>query len=139
MGTHIVQAALEKGDLVVALARGALDVQAKEAQEAPARRTWTHERCLPLRCDVRLKSQVEAAVKKCIERFGQLDIVVKYLPCWEFILITVVPGGVFLGRAKNKRIMNFGHSLRPMCMELLMLFDKHYRYYGEEKPRDISI
>jgi NAD(P)-dependent dehydrogenase (short-subunit alcohol dehydrogenase family) len=77
LGTHIVQAALEKGDLVVALARHALDVQAKEAQEAPTTRTWTHERCLPLRCDVRLKPQVETAVKECIERFGQLDIVVK--------------------------------------------------------------
>jgi NAD(P)-dependent dehydrogenase (short-subunit alcohol dehydrogenase family) len=63
---------------VVALARGALEVQAQEAAEAPAQRTWTHERCLVLRCDVRLNAQVETAVKKTIERFGQLDIVAKY-------------------------------------------------------------
>lgn len=80
LGRHIVEAALVKGDLVVALARGILDVQAKEVQKAPSTRIWTHERCLPIRCDIRLKPQVEVAVEKCIERFGQLDIVVKYLP-----------------------------------------------------------
>lgn len=74
---------MEKGDLVVALARGILDVQAKEVQETPSKRIWTHERCLAIRCDVRLKSQVEVAVKKCIERFGQLDIVVKYSPRFD--------------------------------------------------------
>ena len=74
-----MQAALGKGDLVVALARGAMEVQAKEAEEAPAQRTWTHERCLVLRCDVRIKAQVETAVKKTIERFGHLDIVCKSL------------------------------------------------------------
>ena len=77
MGTHIVQSALANGDLVVGLARGILDVQAKEAAEAPGNKIWTHERCLAIRCDVRLKAQVEAAVKKCLERFGRLDVVVK--------------------------------------------------------------
>jgi len=63
---------------VVALARGALEVKAKEAPTG--QRTWTHERCFVLRCDVRLKSQVETAVATTIERFGHLDIVVKYPP-----------------------------------------------------------
>jgi len=63
---------------VVALARGALEVQAKEAPTAQL--TWSHERCLVLRCDVRLKYEVETAVAKTIERFGRLDVVVKYTP-----------------------------------------------------------
>ena len=53
-------------------------MQAKEISDAPANKIWTHERCLAIRCDVRLKAQVETAVKKCLERFGQLDVVVKY-------------------------------------------------------------
>ena len=68
---------MAKGDVVVGLARGILEVQEKEIKENPPLKIWTHDRCLPIRCDVRLKSQVEVAVKKCIERFGQLDIVVK--------------------------------------------------------------
>jgi NAD(P)-dependent dehydrogenase (short-subunit alcohol dehydrogenase family) len=75
-----VQSALTKGDLVVGLARGILDVQTKEVAEAPDNKIWSHERCLAIRCDVRLKAQVGVAVKKCLERFGQLDVVVKSVP-----------------------------------------------------------
>jgi NAD(P)-dependent dehydrogenase (short-subunit alcohol dehydrogenase family) len=75
-----VQAALAKGDLVVGLSRNILDVQAKEVQAATTNKIWTHERCLPLRCDVRLKPQIETVVKRCLEHFGRLDIVVKYSP-----------------------------------------------------------
>jgi NAD(P)-dependent dehydrogenase (short-subunit alcohol dehydrogenase family) len=69
---------LAKGDFVVAVARGILDVQAQEANDAPPNKIWTHERCLAVCCDVRLKAQVEAAVKQSLDRFDQLDIVVKY-------------------------------------------------------------
>jgi NAD(P)-dependent dehydrogenase (short-subunit alcohol dehydrogenase family) len=55
-------------------------VQAKEAKAPPTPKIWTHERCLPIRCDVRLKPQIETAVKKTLEHFGRLDIVVKYIP-----------------------------------------------------------
>ena len=70
--------ALAKGDAVVALARGILELHSQEVQAASTTKLWTHEQCLPVRCDVRLESQIETAVKKCTERFGRLDIVVKY-------------------------------------------------------------
>jgi NAD(P)-dependent dehydrogenase (short-subunit alcohol dehydrogenase family) len=63
---------------VVALARGVLELRAQELQNPPTPKLWTHERCLAVRCDVRLKPQVETAVKKCIDHFGKLDVVVKY-------------------------------------------------------------
>jgi len=79
LGSEIVKTALFKGDLVVAVARGIPDalLKEKESNPPPEGKLWTHERCLPLRCDVRLKAQIEAVVKKCIDRFGQLDVVVK--------------------------------------------------------------
>lgn len=40
----------------------------------------SHKQSRCLRSDVRLKAQVETAVKKGIEHFGKLDVVVKYLP-----------------------------------------------------------
>jgi NAD(P)-dependent dehydrogenase (short-subunit alcohol dehydrogenase family) len=63
---------------VVALARGVLELRAQELQNPPSSKLWSHERCLAVRCDVRLKPQVEVAVKKCLEHFGKLDVVVKY-------------------------------------------------------------
>jgi len=92
LGTNIVQAALSKGDFVIALSRGVLDLRQQEIQNLQAlqgiqgtssssaggtNKIWSHERCLCLRCDVRLKAQVETAVKRGVEHFGRLDIVVK--------------------------------------------------------------
>jgi NAD(P)-dependent dehydrogenase (short-subunit alcohol dehydrogenase family) len=88
---------------VVGLARGALEVQAKEVAEAPSQRTWTHERCLVLRCDVRIKSQVEVAVKRTIERFGHLDIVCKSPPRFiEGRLIGSCAGWGILGACEEQ-------------------------------------
>jgi NAD(P)-dependent dehydrogenase (short-subunit alcohol dehydrogenase family) len=63
-------------------------------KNTPVNRIWTHERCLVYQCDVRLKHQVEAAVKACIEKFGQLDIVVKFIVI-IINLITVVLDGEY--------------------------------------------
>jgi len=115
-----VQSALAKGDLVVGLARGILDVQTKEVSEAPANKIWTHERCLAIRCDVRLKTQVEVAVKKCLERFGQLDVVVKSVPDLAEVDVVVVLGGEFWELVKNKQNLNCEHSLRRMYTERSM-------------------
>ena len=104
------------------MARNILDVQVKEAKAPPTPKLWTHERCLPIRCDVRLKPQIETAVKKTLEHFGRLDIVVKYIPPAEKVLTIVVRGGGFWERVRNRRITNYGHSLRLMYMERSMLF-----------------
>ena len=91
-----MQAALSKGDFVIALSRGILELRQQEIQNLQGgpnvqsveggataalggAKIWSHERCLCIRCDVRLKAQVETAVKKGIEHFGNLDVVVKYL------------------------------------------------------------
>ena len=78
---------------MIALSRGVLDLRQQEIQNLQAlqgiqgpsssssaggtTKIWSHERCLCLRCDVRLKAQVETAVKRGVEHFGRLDIVVK--------------------------------------------------------------
>lgn len=63
---------------MVGLSRGVLNVREQEIKAAPSVKLWTHERLLAVRCDVRLRAQVEEAVKKTLEQFGKLDIVVKY-------------------------------------------------------------
>jgi len=79
-----VQTALGKGDFVCALSRGILDLREQEVKNPPQTKLWTHERLLAVRCDIRLKPQVEVAVKKTLEQFGKLDVVVKYvLPEWD--------------------------------------------------------
>jgi NAD(P)-dependent dehydrogenase (short-subunit alcohol dehydrogenase family) len=81
--------------LVVAVSRGILEIHAKEVQSGTNTKLWTHERCLPIRCDVRLKAQVEIAVQRCIERFGQLDIVVKFsLVFWRVINCSCAGWGI---------------------------------------------
>ena len=93
-------------------------MRAQEIQAAPTVKLWTHDRCLPVRCDVRLKAQVEAAVKKCMDHFGKLDVVVKFIPLHFGMLIKLVAlGGGFLVRVRNKRISNYEHNLKQMYME----------------------
>lgn len=60
-----------------AVSRGILEKKEEEIKAAPQVKLWTHERLLAVRCDVRLKAQVETAVNKALEQFGKLDIVVK--------------------------------------------------------------
>jgi NAD(P)-dependent dehydrogenase (short-subunit alcohol dehydrogenase family) len=132
-----VQAALAKGDLVIGLSRNILDVHAKEVKAQTTPKLWTHERCLPLRCDVRLKPQIETAVKKCLEHFGRLDIVVKYF--LHRTLTKVVRDGELWRLVRNKQISNYGHSLRRMCMARSMLFERRCRSYGDGNRRGILI
>jgi hypothetical protein len=87
-------------------------VQRGEVEGGEKGKLWSHERVLAVRCDVRLKDQVEQAVKRTLERFGNLDIVVKYSRLWE--IMVVVPDGGLLLHVRNKRTMKYGVSLRRM-------------------------
>jgi NAD(P)-dependent dehydrogenase (short-subunit alcohol dehydrogenase family) len=67
-GRHFTHAALERGDQVVAAARdlSALDDFAAAYGDA----------VLPVRLDVTVREQIDAAVASATERFGRLDVVV---------------------------------------------------------------
>ena len=69
MGRSVVKAALNHGDNVAAVGKTLENTM-------PQMQGW-HERCLGLLCDVRVRETVKAAIDKCIEHFGGLDIVVK--------------------------------------------------------------
>jgi NAD(P)-dependent dehydrogenase (short-subunit alcohol dehydrogenase family) len=67
IGARIAEAALERGDSVVAAVRD----PAKAGKELPA-----HERLLVVRLDVRDEAQAAAAVQAAVDRFGRIDVLV---------------------------------------------------------------
>ncbi|KAH9811708.1 17-beta-hydroxysteroid dehydrogenase 14 [Teratosphaeria destructans] len=68
IGRSLVKAALSHGDNVAAVGR-TMENTMEQMQG------W-HDRCLGLLCDVRVRETVDAAIKKTIEHFGRIDIVV---------------------------------------------------------------
>ena len=69
IGRSLVEAALSHGDKVTAVGRTMENTMAQM-------QNW-HERCLGLLCDVRVRETVDAAIKRTIEVWGRVDIIVK--------------------------------------------------------------
>lgn len=67
--------------------------------------------CLPLRCDVREKDQIDAVVDKTIEKFGKIDILVNNAQGaletleWEDITDEVIATSLFSGPVASLRFM----------------------------------
>ena len=72
LGVQFAKAYAKQGADLVILARryDRLETLAKEIEEE------TGVRCLPIKCDVSVESEVKAAVAKAVEVFGKIDILV---------------------------------------------------------------
>ena len=72
LGVQFAKAYARQGADLVILARryDRLETLAKEIEEE------TGVRCLPIKCDVSVESEVKAAVAKAVEVFGKIDILV---------------------------------------------------------------
>jgi len=72
LGVQFAKAYARQGADLVILARryDRLETLAKEIEEE------TGVKCLPIKCDVSVESEVKAAVAKAVEVFGKIDILV---------------------------------------------------------------
>lgn len=68
IGAEVVRAALAAGDRVIATGRDVAQIKASFNEAS--------DRLLPLRLDVTVRPEAEAAVQAAVERFGRLDVVV---------------------------------------------------------------
>lgn len=70
MGRSLVKNALNRNDLVAAVGR-TFENTPESMQELEA----SHENCLGLLCDVRVRETVKSAVDRTIARFGRIDVI----------------------------------------------------------------
>ncbi|KAL9048856.1 MAG: hypothetical protein Q9206_005815, partial [Seirophora lacunosa] len=71
IGRSVAKAALSHNDLVTAVGRLHEDtIAAVESSFRPF-----HQHCLPLLCDVRIRSTVDAVIEQSIAHFGRIDVI----------------------------------------------------------------
>ncbi|RMY68959.1 hypothetical protein D0862_14931 [Hortaea werneckii] len=87
IGRSLVKAALSHGDLVAAVGR--------TMENSMAQMQGWHDNCEGMLCDVRVRETVRACIDRCLQRFGRIDIIVKYVSSSIFpvrsFLVTLCP------------------------------------------------
>lgn len=69
IGRSLARKALSHGDRVTAVGR--------TAENTTQQMQGWHERCLGLLCDVRVRQTVELVVRRSVQHWGRVDIIVK--------------------------------------------------------------
>ncbi|KAI7301536.1 NAD(P)-binding protein, partial [Hortaea werneckii] len=105
IGRSLVKAALSHGDLVAAVGR--------TMENSMAQMQGWHGNCEGMLCDVRVRETVRACIHRCLQRFGRIDIIVKYvsfnllvlssLMTWSrFVLFLVCTGYGVIGACEDQ-------------------------------------
>jgi hypothetical protein len=103
MGHALGKAAIAHGDLVTAVGWTA------ETTIEQFQQYWNGPQCLGLLCDVRVRETVDVAIRRSIERWGHIDIIVKYedspliRPTDSLMLFSAAPDTVYALHAELYR------------------------------------